>query len=128
VAISFTERELDIMTVLWDRGPSTAAEVRSALADDLAHTTVVTMLRILETKGYVCHTEEGRAHRFAPTVRRDAAGASALRRVVDRLFSGSEERVIAQLVQGGSLDRDRLRRLRRLLDERLGGPDEEAEG
>jgi predicted transcriptional regulator len=128
MAISFTERELDIMGVLWDRGPSTAAEVRSALADDLAHTTVVTMLRILESKGFVSHTEEGRAHRFTPTVGRDAAGASALRRVIDRLFSGSEERVIAQLVQGDSLDRDRLRRLRRLLDERLGGANEEDEG
>jgi hypothetical protein len=48
--------------------------------------------------------------------------------VIDRLFSGSEERVIAQLVQGDSLDRDRLRRLRRLLDERLGGANEEDEG
>jgi predicted transcriptional regulator len=128
VAINFTERELDIMAVLWDRGPSTAAEVRRALTDDLAHTTVVTMLRILETKGYVSHTAEGRAHRFTPTVGRAAAGASALRRLVDRLFSGSEERVIAQLVQGESLDRERLRRLRGLLDERLGGADEEADG
>ena len=124
MSISFTERELDIMHVLWERGPSTAAEVRRALEDDLAHTTVVTMLRILESKGYVRHHEDGRAHRFHPLVDRQAAGASALQRVMDRLYSGSEELLVAQLVQDKSMSAERLQRLRQLLDERLGAAGE----
>ena len=56
---SFTDRELDVMAVLWDRGPSTVAEVREHLEDALAYTTVLTVLRTLETKGFVSHEEEG---------------------------------------------------------------------
>ena len=68
---AFTDRELDVMAVLWSRGPSTVAEVRERLSDDLAHNTVQTILRILEDKGYVGHTEEGRAHRFHARVKRE---------------------------------------------------------
>mgnify|MGYP003396241892 FL=1 len=57
--IRFTPRELDIMGVLWSRGPSTVAEVREAIEDDLAYNTVLTMLKILEGKGYVSRAPEG---------------------------------------------------------------------
>ena len=63
---TFTDRELDVMAILWERGPSTVAEVRGRLRDDLAHNTVLTVLTVLENKGYVTHTEEGKAHRFPP--------------------------------------------------------------
>src|SRR5438309_1515448 len=56
VPISFTDRELDVMSVLWDAGSATVAEVRERLSDDLAYTTVLTVLRTLEQKGYVGHT------------------------------------------------------------------------
>ena len=75
---SLTDREASLMEVLWDAGPSTVAEVRAALADPLAYTTVLTILRNLESKGYVTHTEEGRAHRYSALVARDAAQRSAL--------------------------------------------------
>ena len=58
---SFTDRELDVMAVLWERGPSTVAEVREHLEDRLAYTTVLTVLRTLEAKGFVSHEEEGDA-------------------------------------------------------------------
>ncbi len=117
--IQFTTRELDVMTVLWDRGPSTVSEVRKALTDDLAYTTVLTVLRVLEEKGYAGHTAEGRAHRFTPLVERDAAGASALRRITDRLFSGSPELLLTRLVEGTPLSGEDLRRMRDLLERRL---------
>ncbi len=66
--IRFTQRELDIMGVLWRRGPSTVAEVRAELEDDLAHNTVLTMFKVMEGKGYVSRSLEGRAHRYAATV------------------------------------------------------------
>lgn len=118
--ISFTDRELDVMGVLWELGSGTVAEVQERLPDRLAYTTVLTVLRTLEEKGYVGHEEEGRAYRYRPLVERERAGESALRRVVRKLFLGSPELLVTQLVSDRSLSEEELRRLRRLLDERLG--------
>ena len=117
--IAFTDRELDIMAVLWERGPSTVAEVHEVLADEISYKTVLTMLRLMEGKGYVNHREEGRAHRFYPRIGRDQAGGSALDRVLDKIFGGSEELLLARLVHTRKLSKDEIRRLRRVLDERL---------
>lgn len=117
--ISFTERELDVMSVLWDRGSATVAEVREALDDDLAYTTVLTMLRILQEKGHVRFEEEGRAHRYFPLVGRQAVRTSAVRRLTRKLFQGSPELLLTQLVVDEGLSEDDVRRLRKLLDDRL---------
>ncbi len=117
--IRFTARELDMITVLWDRGPSTVAEVQQGLDDALAYTTVLTILRILEEKGYVGHTTEGRTHRYQPLVERSAAGGSALKRLTTRLFSGSPELLLTRLVEDQDLSDDELRRMRDLLAQRL---------
>jgi predicted transcriptional regulator len=120
--VAFTERELDLMAVLWDLGPSTAAEVRQVLGDqgvDLAYNTVLTLLRILEDKGHVDHQEEGRAHRFRAAVKRKEAGASALTRTLDRMFGGSAEALVAQLVQQRGMSKKDLKRLRRVINEQL---------
>jgi len=119
VPIAFTDRELDVMSVLWDAGSATVAEVRERLSDDLAYTTVLTVLRTLEQKGYVGHTGEGRAHRYRPLVKRAAAGRSALRRLVDKVFDGSPELLLTQLVSDRNLGDEELRRLRKLLADRL---------
>jgi BlaI family penicillinase repressor len=116
---TFTDRELDVMAILWDRGPSTVAEVRERLSDDLAHNTVLTVLTILESKGYVTHTEEGRAHRFRPMVKQEIAGASSVSRVVEKLFGGSTERLLTHLVTERSITAAEMKRLRRLLDQKL---------
>ena len=116
----FTDRELDVMAVLWDAGDATVAEVQESLADDLAYTTVLTVLRVLEEKGHVGHSEEGRAYRYHPLVEREEAGASALIRLVDRVFGGSPELLLTQLVTERELSDEELERMRRLLDERLG--------
>ena len=119
MGISFTDRELDVMAVLWERGPSTVAEARSALEDDLAYTTVLTVLRTLEDKGYVGHAEEGRAYRYHALVAREAAGRSALGRMLGKLFGGSPELLLTQLVRERGVDTDELARMRALLDARL---------
>ena len=117
--IAFTDRELDVMSVLWDLDSATVAEVRERLSDDLAYTTVLTVLRTLEQKGYVGHTGEGRAHRYRPLVKRETAGRSALRRLVDKVFDGSPEMLLTNLVSDKNLTDEELRRLRRLLQGRL---------
>jgi BlaI family transcriptional regulator, penicillinase repressor len=116
---AFTNRELDVMAILWDLGSATVTEVRDRLDDDLAYTTVLTVLRTLESKGYVDHRTVGKAHRYAPTVARNAAGKSALRRLTDKVFAGSPELVLTQLVAGRRLSADELKRMRQLLDQRL---------
>jgi BlaI family transcriptional regulator, penicillinase repressor len=116
MGVSFTDRELDLMAVLWERGPSTVAEVREALPDALAYTTVLTVLRTLEDKGYVGHEEAGRAYRYHALVERDTAGRSALGRMLGTLFGGSPELLLTQLVSERRIPADELRRMRELLD------------
>jgi predicted transcriptional regulator len=119
VHIAFTDRELDVMSVLWNVASATVADVRERLTDDLAYTTVLTVLGRLEKKGYVGHTGEGRAHRYHPLVKRAAAGRTALRRLVKKVFDGSPELLMTQLVSDTNLTDEELRRLRRVLEERL---------
>lgn len=115
----FTPRELDVMSVLWERGSGTVAEVHERLAADLAYTTVLTVLRTLEQKGAVRHEEEGRAYRFFPVVQRDVAGRRALRRIREKIFGGSGELLLTQFAGDRDLSPDDLRKLRRLIDRRL---------
>jgi predicted transcriptional regulator len=120
VEISFTDRELDVMGVLWDLGSASVAEVRDRLHDDLAYTTVLTVLRTLEEKGYAGHTEAGKAYRYHPLVQRQDAGTSVLRRITRKLFKDSPELLLTQLVSDRRLTDEELRRMRQLLEERLG--------
>lgn len=119
MGVAFTERELDIMAVLWARGPSTAAEVRTELTDDITHNTVQKMLSILEEKGHVAHVEEGRMHRFHALVEREEAGTSAFGRLIDKMFAGSAEALLLHFVKDRRLTRTDLERVRRVLDDRL---------
>jgi predicted transcriptional regulator len=89
--------------------------VRDKLPVDLAYTTVLTILRNLEAKEFVSHTAEGKAHRYVPRVAQRTARRSALARVVDKLFHGSAEQLVAQLVEDEQLSAEDLRRLRALL-------------
>jgi len=113
--IALTNREADVMRVLWDHGPSVVAEVRERLADELAYTTVLTILRTLETKGYVAHQEEGRVHRYCAAVKEQAAQRSALRHLTQKLFNGSAELLFTHLVSDQKLTPEQIRRMRKLL-------------
>jgi BlaI family transcriptional regulator, penicillinase repressor len=114
-----TDRELDIMAILWDRGSATTTEMREALHDDLAYNSVLTMLRILEEKGHARHEEEGRAFRYFPTTAQKTASRFALKRIVSKLFSGSPTLLVTELVRDKTLTVDELTTLRALLDQRL---------
>src|SRR5260370_29671584 len=116
---SFTDRELDVMAVLWGWGRATVTEVRDRLRDDLAYTTVLTVLRTLEQKGYVGHAEDGRAHRYKPLVKREAAGQHAVRRMLEKIFHGSPQLLLTQLGGDRNLRVPNLPRLRNLPRARL---------
>jgi predicted transcriptional regulator len=115
--VQFTDRELDLMSVLWRLGSGTVAEVREQLADEPGYTSVLKILQVLEAKGHVRHEEEGRAYRYFPTVAPEDAGRSALGRVVDKIFHGSAELTLARLVEERPISRGELERMRRILDE-----------
>jgi predicted transcriptional regulator len=117
--IYFPPRELEVMSILWRLGTATVAEVRDALPEKLAYTSVLSALQTLEEKGYVKHEAHGRAYKYAPTVAAERAGGSAIARIRDAIFHGSAERMFAQLVSDRKLSREELERMRGLLDERM---------
>ena len=106
------------MRVLWEQGPSIVAEVRARLTDKLAYTTILTILRTLETKGYVTHDEEGRQHRFDAAVQQTAARKNAIAHLTGKLFQGSAELLFAHLVSDRRLTPNQIKRMRALLDTR----------
>jgi len=118
--IYFPPRELAVMSVLWRLGSASVTDVRDALEEDLAYTSVLSALQTLEEKGYVRHEAEGRAYRYFPTIGAERAGGSALARIRDAIFQGSAERMFAQMVADKRLDRKQLERMRQLLADRLG--------
>jgi BlaI family penicillinase repressor len=112
-------RELDVMNVLWERGSATVSEVQGELQDELAYTTVLTILRRLEEKGHVRHDADGKAHRYLPLVQREEAQDSAIQRVTRKLFLDSPALLMSRLLRKGTLTETELRDLRSLVDERL---------
>jgi predicted transcriptional regulator len=118
VDIVLADREAELMQVLWDFGPSTVAEVRERVTDDLAYTTVLSMLRTLEFKGYVGHDAEGKAHRYAALIDRDAARRSALRAMSEKFFKGSTATLLTHFVAEEKLSDADVQRLRALLAKR----------
>jgi predicted transcriptional regulator len=111
-----TQRELDIMSVLWDLGEATVNDVRDRVDPDLAYTSVSTMIRMLELKGFVSHRRgEGKTHVYFAVVDREKAGASALGRVLDKIYGGSPIKMLAHLVDQHRLSDKELARMRDLL-------------
>ncbi len=113
---SLTEVEQRVMEVLWSAGNGTVSEVLALLhaPKPLAFNTVQTMLRILEQKGYVRHTEEGRAFRYFPLVDKAQASRSAVQSVVRRFF-GSPGALALNLLQSEDVSAEELAHLRRLI-------------
>lgn len=117
--VILSPRELDVMNVLWDRGTATVAEVLEDLPDELAYTTVLTILQRLEEKGHVGHESEGKAHRYLPLLERGTVQASAVQRMTRSLFRDSPALLMTHLLGRRELSRDELEELRALVDDRL---------
>jgi BlaI family transcriptional regulator, penicillinase repressor len=117
--LHLTQRELDIMSVLWDRGEATVTQVRDRVDPDLAYTSISTMIRTLEIKGFVSHRRgEGKTHVYFPAIDPETAGESALSRVLDKIYGGSPIKLLAHLVEHRRLSSSELERMRALLKKR----------
>jgi BlaI family penicillinase repressor len=111
-----TQRELDIMSVLWELGEATVTEVRDRVDPNLAYTSISSMIRTLEIKGYVSHRRgEGKTHVYFPAIDAETAGESALGRVLDKIYGGSPIKLLAHLVEQHRLSDKELARMRELL-------------
>jgi predicted transcriptional regulator len=121
---TLTPAELRLMKVLWERGESTVAEMVTATADDgeLAYTSVLTTIRILETKGYVMHRQEGRAFLYSSSVGELEAGRSEVRHVLRRFFGDSRERLLLSLLGDEEIGAEELKRLKEAI---AAAPDDE---
>ena len=114
--LHLTQRELDIMSVLWDLGEATATEVRDRVDPNLAYTSISSMIRTLEMKGYVSHRRgEGKTHVYFPIIDSETAGESVLGRVLDKVYGGSPIKLLAHLVDQHRLSDKELTRMRNLL-------------
>jgi predicted transcriptional regulator len=113
-----TDAELRIMEVLWHRGPATVGDVVAAMKGRRkpAYNTVLTILRILERKGYVAHGKEGRAFTYRPIVDRGQERRRALSQVLSRLFENSPRLLVLDLLGHERVDADELRIVRELVE------------
>lgn len=118
MGITFTDRELEIMNILWNEGSATVKEAREVVGKDTPYTSVLSIFQTLEQKGHIRHEREGRAYRYYPLVEREEAGKRALHYVLDRLFQGSSRALMTSLVSNNHVDEEELEALRRILEER----------
>ncbi len=114
--LHLTQRELDIMSVLWELGEATVNEVRDRVDPNLAYTSISSMIRTLEIKGYVSHRRgEGKTHVYFPVIDSETAGKTVLGRVLDKVYGGSPIKLLAHLMDEHRLSDKELARMRDLL-------------
>ncbi len=119
---TLTEAELPIMDILWQRGSAVVTDVVASLENSgVAYNTVLTTLRILERKGYVRHTKEGRAFVYHPVVEREEASRKAVRNIVKRFFQNSPELLILNVLEDDELPQGELSRLKQMISGQGGG-------
>jgi predicted transcriptional regulator len=118
---TLTEAELPIMDILWEKGSAVVTDVVAGLSNSaIAYNTVLTTLRILERKGYVRHTKDGRAFVYHPVVERGEASRKAVRNLMKRFFQDSPELLILNVLEDEQLDEGELARLKRMISGEAG--------
>ncbi len=122
---TLTVAELRLMDVFWQKGPCTVQQVLDALPKKpaLAYNSVLTTIRVLERKGYLEHSKEGRAFVYAPRVEREEASRSEIRHLVNRFFNNSRELLALNILEEQGIDSEELHRLREMLESSSGKGD-----
>lgn len=118
-SVHLTDAELRLMEVVWKMGKATVSDVVEGVTGDvpLAYSTVLTTLRILENKGFLIHTKEGRAFVYKPAVERETARDSAISHLLRRFFDDSPELLLLNLLDGKTIGAEELARLRKRIVE-----------
>lgn len=113
-----TELELEILNALWDLGPRTIKQLQEALAPkrELAYTTIVTMLTIMVSKGFVAKKPAGSGHLYEAAIARGEAAGGMLRDLINRAYGGSTLAVVQQLLNASEIDSSELEQIRKLIN------------
>jgi predicted transcriptional regulator len=114
-----TEAELRLMNIVWELGSATVGQIVDTLPTNppVAYSTVLTLMRILETKGYVRHTKDGRAFVYRPVVGSKEASTKAIRHLLTRFFGGSAGQLVLKLLDERQLDPDELKHIKQKINE-----------
>jgi predicted transcriptional regulator len=117
---TLTKLELQIMQVIWKQGASNVSAVQAGLEQELAYTTVQTMLNILHRKGKLKRKLNGRAFEYSATVTESKASSHAVRDLVDRMFGGSSEELVMSLIKSRQIDAKKIAQLSKRFEEKRG--------
>jgi BlaI family penicillinase repressor len=115
-----TDAELDILAVLWERGPSTVRQVAEALGRENAYTTVLKLLQIMTEKRLVQRRESGRLHIYAAAKSRDETQRHLVRDLLNRAFGGSAAQLVMRALSASKASREELAEIRKLIDQHRG--------
>jgi predicted transcriptional regulator len=117
---TLTDAELRVMKVLWVKGTGTVQQVLDSITEKpvLAYNSILTTIRVLERKGYLKHSKDGRAHVYAPVVHQQDATRTEIRHLVSRFFRNSHEDLVLNILEDQGIQPDELDRLRKMLDRR----------
>ena len=115
---TLTVAELRIMNVLWLKGSGTVQSILDALPEKpaLAYNSVLTTIRVLERKGYIAHSKDGRAHIYVPLVGQKEATRTEISHLVSRFFKDSHEQLVLNILEERGIEAEELDRLREMLD------------
>jgi BlaI family penicillinase repressor len=108
----FTDKELEVMKVIWELGEATVKEIQARQSGDPHYNNVLTIVRVLERKGHLVHRAAGKIHIYRSRETKETARSRLLRHLVDRAFGGSAASVVLNLVQAGELTRKDLDAIR----------------
>jgi BlaI family penicillinase repressor len=110
---TFTDKELEIMRVLWERGEATAREIQESLPGRKHYNSVLTIIRVLERKRHITHRVEGRAHVYRAKESRERSSRRVLGHLVEHIFGGSTARLVLHLIEDGELTPEEVNEIRR---------------
>lgn len=109
---TFTDKELEIMRVIWERGEATTKEIHEALPDDRHYNSILTIIRVLERKGHLTHRAEGKAHIYRAKAKQEKAQRHVLSHLIEQVFGGSAAAMVLHLVETGDLSVEDLQEVR----------------
>lgn len=114
-----TDRELTILRILWDNGPSTVREVNEAMSkgQDIGYTTTLKLMQIMTEKGLLVRDESHRQHVYRPAFTEERTQKQLVGDLLDRAFSGSAEKLVMRALSAKKVSAKELARIRKLLDE-----------
>src|SRR5688500_17998070 len=110
---TFTDKELEIMRVVWKLGEASTRQIQESLPGDRHYNSVMTIIRVLEKKGHLTHREDGRTHIYCATVSQEKARTRVLKHLINHVFGGSAASLVLNLVETGDLTPEDLEEIRR---------------